>query len=175
MIAASLPNSLRWSLFSSSTKFRPGKCLGVLLASHILPTQPQQLIHSLRAHLSTLLLNGTLSLPEEVRQSYLYWCCCPLTMVPFALIFAPFLFFAVLVGASPHRLSHSSRINLPVLGALVVTPIGIAQGTTPISGVSQFAVKYASAQRWQNPVAMGIWKLPYALSTQPIGTLLIFF
>jgi hypothetical protein len=95
-------------------------------------------------------------------------------MVPFAFIFAPLLLFAVLVRASPHQLSHSSRINLPVLGALVLTPIGIAQGTTPINGISQFAVKYASAQRWQNPVVMGIWKLPYALSTQSIGSLLIF-
>ncbi|KAF8503798.1 alpha/beta-hydrolase [Russula emetica] len=80
-------------------------------------------------------------------------------MVAFAFIFAPLLLFAVLAGASPHHLrSHSSRSNL--LGALVLTPIGIAQGTTPINGISQFAVKYASAQRWQNPVAMEIWELP---------------
>jgi hypothetical protein len=95
-------------------------------------------------------------------------------MVTFAFIFARLLLFAVLVGASPHHLgSHSSRSNL--LGALVLTPIGIAQGTTPINGISQFAVKYASAQRWQNPVVMGIWEPPYALFTQSIGSQLIFF
>ena len=94
-------------------------------------------------------------------------------MVTFAFIFAPLLLFAVLVGASPNHLrSHSSRSSL--LGALVLTPIGIAQGTTPTNGISQFAVKYASAQRWQNPVVMGLWGLPYALSTQSIGSPLIF-
>ncbi len=93
-------------------------------------------------------------------------------MVAFAFIFAPLLLFAVLVGASPHHLSHSSRSNL--LGALVLTPIGIAQGSTPTNGVSQFAVKYASARRWQNPVVMKIWGPPYALSTQSIGSPLIF-
>ena len=82
-------------------------------------------------------------------------------MVAFAFIFAPLLLFGVLIGASPHHLSHPFRSNL--LGPLVLTPIGIAQGTTPIHGISQFAVKYASAQRWQNPVVMSIWELPYAL------------
>jgi hypothetical protein len=89
-------------------------------------------------------------------------------MVTFAFIFVPLLLFAVLIGASPNHLrSHSSRSNL--LGALVLTPIGIAQGTTPTNGISQFAVKYASAQRWQNPVVMGIWGLPYALFAQSMG------
>lgn len=94
-------------------------------------------------------------------------------MVTFASIFAPLFLFAALIGASPnHPRPHSSRSNL--LGALVLTPIGIAQGTTPTNGISQFAVKYASAQRWQNPVVMGIWGLPYALSTHSIGSSLIF-
>lgn len=87
-------------------------------------------------------------------------------MVAFAYTLAPLLLFVVLVGASPYPLrSHSSNLRSNLLGALVLTPIGIAQGTTPINGISQFAVKYASAQRWENPVAMEIWELPYALST----------
>lgn len=84
-------------------------------------------------------------------------------MAAFAYIFASLL-FTVLVGASPlHLRSQSSGRNLP--RALVSTPIGIAQGTPPIDGIWQFAVKYASAQRWENPIAMSTWELPYALST----------
>jgi hypothetical protein len=89
-------------------------------------------------------------------------------MVAFAFIFAPLILFAVLVGASPHHLeSNRSRGNIlgDLLGALVstLTSIGIAKGTTCTNGISQFAVKYASAQRWQNPVVMKTWALPYAL------------
>jgi hypothetical protein len=85
-------------------------------------------------------------------------------MVPFAFIFAPLL-FAVVVSSSPHESrSHSSRSVL--CGPLVITPIGIAEGTIPVNGISQFPVKYASAQRWQNPVVMGLWELPYASSIQ---------
>ena len=85
-------------------------------------------------------------------------------MVALAYTFAPLLLFTVFVGASPlHLRSQSSRSDLP--GALVSTPIGIAQGTPPINGIWQFAVKYASAQRWENPVAVSTWELPYALST----------
>ncbi len=84
-------------------------------------------------------------------------------MVAFAFFFVPLL-FVIVVGASPHQLrSHSSRSNL--LGTLVLTPIGIAQGATSINGISQFAVKYASAQRWQNPVVMRMWELPYVSPT----------
>ncbi len=84
-------------------------------------------------------------------------------MTALAFFLAPLL-FAILVDASPYQLrSHLPRINL--LGELVLTPIGIARGTSPINGISQFAVKYATTQRWQNPVVMNIWELPYAPST----------
>ncbi|KAI0282702.1 Alpha/Beta hydrolase protein [Russula brevipes] len=79
-------------------------------------------------------------------------------MVVFAFLFVPLSLIA-LVGASPHQpFSHPSSRDL--CGALVPTPMGIAQGTTPINGVSRFAVKYASAQRWQDPVVTRVWKLP---------------
>jgi hypothetical protein len=88
-------------------------------------------------------------------------------MVLFAFIFVPLFLIVAVVRASPHRpWFQSYRSNSPT--TYVETPIGVAQGTTPISGISQFAVKYASAGRWQNPVAMGIWELPYASPTQRI-------
>jgi hypothetical protein len=86
-------------------------------------------------------------------------------MVTFTL-FAPF-FLVALVEASPSLFkSHSlSRFSL---GAYVPTTIGIARGTTPIDGTSRFAVKYASAQRWQNAVVADAWELPYASSIAPV-------
>ncbi|KAI0273462.1 alpha beta-hydrolase [Gloeopeniophorella convolvens] len=45
-------------------------------------------------------------------------------------------------------------------GNSVSTPIGTAQGTSPNNGAVRFAVKYASAQRWQNPVVATAWDLP---------------
>jgi hypothetical protein len=88
-------------------------------------------------------------------------------MVLFAFIFVPLFLIAAVVRASPHQpRSQSSRSNSCT--TFVETPIGIAQGTIPINGISQFAVKYASAKRWQNPVVMGIWELPYASSTHRI-------
>lgn len=86
-------------------------------------------------------------------------------MVPFAFIFAPLLLVATVGRASPHQpRSHSPRVDS--CGTFVETPIGIAQGTVPVDGISQFAVKYASAQRWQNPVVEPIWWPPYASPTQ---------
>ncbi|KAI0247073.1 alpha beta-hydrolase [Lactifluus subvellereus] len=78
-------------------------------------------------------------------------------MVTFAL-FAP-LFLVALVGASPSLFkSHfPSRFSF---GTYVLTPIGIARGTVSVDGTSRFAVKYASAQRWQNAVVASTWELP---------------
>ena len=88
-------------------------------------------------------------------------------MVLFAFIFVPFFLIAAVVRASPHQpwFQFSRSRSSPTF---IETPIGIAQGTIPIDGVSQFAVKYASAKRWQNPVVMGTWELPYASPTQQI-------
>ena len=130
-----------------------------------IPPASQQPILSLKAHLSTLLLNGTSSLPEGAKQPFLNWCCFPCSMVLFAFIFVHLFLIAAVVTASPHR-PWSQSYRSTSFPTFVETPIGIAQGTTPISGVSQFAVKYASARRWQNPVVMGTWELPYASPTQ---------
>lgn len=42
----------------------------------------------------------------------------------------------------------------------VDTPIGTAQGTSDDSSVMRFAVKYASAARWQAPEIVTAWELP---------------
>jgi len=79
-------------------------------------------------------------------------------MAIFTFLFVPF--FVALVGAVHNqRQSHSSSRDL--CGPLVVTPIGIARGTIPINGISRFAVRYASAQRWQNAHIATEWELPY--------------
>jgi hypothetical protein len=57
-------------------------------------------------------------------------------------------------GAEP---LYPSR-QLP--GTRVITPLGVAQGTTPINGASRFAVRYASAQRWREPVMASAWEFP---------------
>lgn len=82
-------------------------------------------------------------------------------MIVFAFLFA--ILLVALVGASSHppRFHTSSRDSC---GPLVQTPIGIAQGATPINGISRFAVRYASAPRWQNAEVAGTWELPYVSS-----------
>lgn len=53
-----------------------------------------------------------------------------------------------------------------VLGRLVDptrgvnTPYGVANGDLCHSGVVRFAVKYATASRWQAPVAVRSWTMP---------------
>jgi hypothetical protein len=79
-------------------------------------------------------------------------------MIVFASLFV--ILLVALVGASSHPAQSHSRGP----GTLVQTPIGIAPGTTPISGISRFAVRYASARRWQNAEVAGTWELPYVLS-----------
>ena len=44
----------------------------------------------------------------------------------------------------------------------VTTPIGTAHGTLDDSGATRFAVKYASASRWQPSTLVTTWELPYA-------------
>lgn len=67
---------------------------------------------------------------------------------------------------------YASR-QLPV--TQVTTPLGVAQGTAPTNGVSRFAVKYASAQRWENPVVADTWEIPYVLSGREVMTFTKFF
>ena len=42
----------------------------------------------------------------------------------------------------------------------VSTPIGTAQGTADDAGAARFAVRYASAARWQLPQLATAWELP---------------
>src|SRR6266852_4675871 len=42
----------------------------------------------------------------------------------------------------------------------VNTPYGVANGDLYRSGVVRFAVKYATASRWQAPVAVRSWTMP---------------
>lgn len=87
-------------------------------------------------------------------------------MVAFISIFGP-LFLLAPLGVFP--IQHPSHLQFrDSFGTLVETPIGTAQGTEPVNGISRFAVKYASAQRWQNSVAARKWELPYESSTQPV-------
>jgi hypothetical protein len=82
-------------------------------------------------------------------------------MVAFSFLFVPFL--VVQVGALPNQpQAHSSSRDL--CGPLVSTPIGTAQGTIAIKGISRFAVRYASAQRWKNAQVATEWELPYVQS-----------
>ena len=69
------------------------------------------------------------------------------------------LFLFTVAGASPAKPDpvYPSR-HLP--GSRVTTPLGVAQGTIPINGASRFAVKYASAHRWEDPVVASTWELP---------------
>ena len=83
------------------------------------------------------------------------------SMVAFSFLVVPF--FVVLVGALPNQpQAHTSSRDL--CGPLVSTPIGTAQGTIPIKGISRFAVRYASAQRWQTAQVATEWELPYVQS-----------
>ena len=73
------------------------------------------------------------------------------------------LFVFTVASASPvqHGPLHPSRQLLgQLLGPRVITPLGVAQGTVPINGASRFAVKYASAQRWGDPVVASTWDFP---------------
>ncbi len=80
----------------------------------------------------------------------------------FAVLFVPLL--VALVGASTHQpWSHSSRY---LCDTLVETPIGIARGTNPTNGILRFAVRYASARRWQNAEVARVWELPYVSTIQ---------
>src|SRR5258708_3250340 len=45
-------------------------------------------------------------------------------------------------------------------GPFVITPLGIAHGSPCFNAANRFAVRYASAQRWQHSVAANTWKLP---------------
>jgi hypothetical protein len=64
-----------------------------------------------------------------------------------------------LAGASPVQ-SQPVYPSLHLPGTCVITPLGVAQGTTPMNGASRFAVKYASARRWGEPVMASAWEFP---------------
>lgn len=70
-----------------------------------------------------------------------------------------------LAGASPvqYQPLYPGR-QLP--GTRVTTPLGVARGTTSINGVSRFAVRYASAQRWKEPVMASSWEFPCVSSVR---------
>ncbi|KAH9997150.1 alpha beta-hydrolase [Russula compacta] len=79
-------------------------------------------------------------------------------MLAFAFVFAP-LFLIALAGAFPFQ-PQSRSYSRDCNGTLIETRIGTAQGTIPFDGISRFAVRYASAQRWQDAVVAGTWQLP---------------
>lgn len=49
----------------------------------------------------------------------------------------------------------------------VVTPLGIAAGVNVGSGATRFAVKYASAARWERSAVATTWQLPSVLFHLP--------
>ncbi|KAI9443754.1 Alpha/Beta hydrolase protein [Lactarius psammicola] len=79
-------------------------------------------------------------------------------MVALVSLLASFFLFT-LAGASPvqPQLLCPSR---EVSGTRVTTPLGVAQGTVPVNGASRFAVKYASARRWRDPIVASTWEFP---------------
>ena len=85
-------------------------------------------------------------------------------MVALTCLLASLLLFTV-ASASPVQPEplYPSR-QLP--GPRVTTPLGVAQGTTSINGASRFAVKYASAHRWGDPVVASTWEFPCVLSAE---------
>jgi hypothetical protein len=88
-------------------------------------------------------------------------------MFTLARLLASISLFA-LACASPAVHLYPSRQS-PV--TRVTTPLGVAQGTAPVNGVSRFAVKYASAQRWENPVVVDTWELPCVPSGREVYVL----
>lgn len=83
-------------------------------------------------------------------------------MVTLARVLVAISLFAM-AGASPVQSQPRSPLLKPgrqLPGTTVLTPLGVAQGTTPINGVSRFAVRYASAQRWREPVMASAWEFP---------------
>lgn len=91
-------------------------------------------------------------------------------MVALARLFAS-LFLFTLAGVSPVQpqpLCPSRELS----GTRVTTPLGVAQGTVPTNGASRFAVKYASAQRWRDPVMASTWEMPCVPSAP--GELMVF-
>ena len=81
------------------------------------------------------------------------------------------LFPVTVASGSPvqHEPLYPSRL---LLGSRVTTPLGVAQGTIPINGASRFAVKYASAQRWRDPVVASTWEFPCVSSLCDLMSLL---
>lgn len=69
------------------------------------------------------------------------------------------LFLFTLSGASPAQ-AQPLCTSRELSGTRVKTPLGVAQGTIPSNGASRFAVKYASAQRWRDPVVASTWEIP---------------
>lgn len=62
-------------------------------------------------------------------------------------------------------------------GTRITTPLGVAQGTIPTNGASRFAVKYASAQRWRDPIVASTWEFPCVSSARElmVVTKIIYF
>jgi hypothetical protein len=83
----------------------------------------------------------------------------------FSLLASLFLF--TVASASPVQPEpfHPSR---GLSGTHITTPLGVAQGTIPINGASRFAVKYASAQRWRDPVVASTWEFPCVSSAREL-------
>ncbi|KAH9180297.1 alpha/beta-hydrolase [Lactarius sanguifluus] len=73
--------------------------------------------------------------------------------------FVTFL-LVTLAGASPVQPQTLCTTGRELSGTRVTTPLGVAEGTVPVNGASRFAVKYASAQRWRDPVVASTWEIP---------------
>lgn len=99
-------------------------------------------------------------------------------MVTLARLLVAISLFAV-AGASPVQTQPRSQPLLyphrQLPGTCVITPLGVAQGTTPINGASRFAVKYASAMRWGEPVMASAWEFPCVSSACEFMTFANFF
>ena len=83
-------------------------------------------------------------------------------MVTLARVLVAISLFAM-AGASPVQSQPRSPVLNPgrqLPGPIVITPLGVAQGTIPVNGASRFAVRYASAQRWREPVMASAWEFP---------------
>ncbi|KAJ7051502.1 alpha beta-hydrolase [Mycena amicta] len=67
-----------------------------------------------------------------------------------------FLFHPLLVFASLSTVAFSSYVPLPS----VSTPLGTAQGVVGVRGATRYAVRYATANRWEESVIASSWQLP---------------
>ena len=74
--------------------------------------------------------------------------------------FPPFVWKTELCKLSPFIRKALCPRDTSASPTSVDTPIGTAQGASDSSGATRFAVKYASASRWELPQIASAWELP---------------